>query len=229
MTFSARRLDTGSSVPIETPYQRAKQVWDNRIGDAYAHARNWRLMAFCMAGVSCIFAAGFVYEATRTTITAYYVPISEIGKPGKVVVAGNSYTPSAGAITYFLSEWVRDMFSRPLDSIVLRDNMASGFNVLTGKAFTTMTEWANQNDPMKDVGRVARTVTVNQILQRTDQTWEVDWTEVTFTDGAKSGSARYTGLFSVEASPPTDQAKFLANPIGLHINSITWSREGTSP
>jgi type IV secretory pathway TrbF-like protein len=59
MTFSARRLDTGSSVPVETPYQRAKQVWDNRIGDAYAHARNWRLMAFCMAGISCIFAAGF--------------------------------------------------------------------------------------------------------------------------------------------------------------------------
>jgi type IV secretion system protein VirB5 len=212
--FSQRRLDTGTSLPQETPYQRARQVWDNRIGDGYAHARNWRIMAFCMAGVSLIFAAGFVYEATRTKIAAYYVPISEIGRPGKVVLAGNTYTPTNAAVTYFLSDWVRTAFSK---------------SVLRGKAFTTMTEWANQNDPMKDVGHTARTVTVDAILQRTDTTWEVDWSETTFTDGARSGTARYTGLLSVDAAPPSNQAELLANPLGLHLNSITWSREGASP
>lgn len=227
--FPQRRQQTGTSLPEETPYLHARQVWDNRIGDAYAHARNWRLMAFAMAGVSLIFATGFVFEATRTKIAAYYVPISEIGRPGKVVLAGNAYTPSAAAITYFLSDWVRIAFSKPLDPIVLRENMVRGFAVLRGKAFNTMTEWANQNDPMKDIGRVARTVTIDAVLQRTDQTWEVDWTETTYTDGTRSATARYTGLFSVDATPPTNQAELLANPLGLHLNSITWSREGTNP
>src|SRR4051794_26233773 len=121
--FANRRLETGTSLPQETPYQRASQVWDGRIGNAYAHARNWRVMAFVMAGVSCIFAGGFVYEATRTQIAAYYVPISEIGKPGKVVLANNAYTPTNAAITYFLSDWVRTTFSKPLDPIVMRENM----------------------------------------------------------------------------------------------------------
>jgi hypothetical protein len=67
------------------------------------------------------------------------------------------------------------------------------------------------------------------ILQRTDTTWEVDWSETTFTDGARSGVARYTGLFSVDAVPPSNQAELLANPLGFHLNSITWSREGASP
>jgi type IV secretion system protein VirB5 len=227
--FSHRRLDTGSSVPQETPYLRAKQVWDGRIGDAYAHARNWRIMAFCMVGVSVIFAAGFVYEATRTKIATYYVPISEIGKPGKVVLANNTYTPTNAAITYFLSNWVRTSFAKPLDPIVLRENMLRSYSVLRGKAFTTMTEWANQNDPMKEIGHIARTVTVDAILQRTDTTWEVDWSETTFTDGARSGVARYTGLFSVDSAPPTNQTELMANPLGLHLNSVTWSREGTSP
>lgn len=227
--FATRRLETGTSLPQETPYQRASQVWDNRIGSAYAHARNWRLMAFVLAGISCIFAAGFVYEATRTKIAAYYVPVSEIGRPGKVVLANNSYTPTNAAITYFLSNWVRATFSRPLDPIVMRENMVRSFAVLRGKAATTMTDWANQDNLMKDLGRVARTVTVDAILQRTDQTWEVDWTETTFTDGARSGAARFTGLLSVEAVPPTNQAELLANPLGLHLNSITWSREGASP
>ncbi|MBN8933937.1 MAG: conjugal transfer protein TrbF, partial [Rhizobium pusense] len=29
-----------------TPYQRAGQAWDERIGSARVQARNWRLMAF---------------------------------------------------------------------------------------------------------------------------------------------------------------------------------------
>lgn len=227
--FAQRRLETGTSMPQETPYQRAAQAWDNRIGNAYAHARNWRLMAFVMAGVSCIFATGFVYEATRTQIAAYYVPISEIGRPGKVVLANNTYTPTNAAITYFLANWVRTTFSKPLDPIVMRENMLRSFSVLRGKASTTMNDWASRNDPMTDIGRVARTVTVDAVLQRTEQTWEVDWTETTYTDGARSGVARFTGLLSVEAAPPANQAELLANPLGLHLNSITWSREGNSP
>ena len=36
----------GRTPEPETPYQRAGQVWDERIGSARVQARNWRLMAF---------------------------------------------------------------------------------------------------------------------------------------------------------------------------------------
>lgn len=36
----------GKSPQPETPYQRAAQVWDDRIGSARVQARNWRFMAF---------------------------------------------------------------------------------------------------------------------------------------------------------------------------------------
>ena len=40
----------GRSPAPETPYQRAAQVWDDRIGSARVQARNWRFMAFgCLA------------------------------------------------------------------------------------------------------------------------------------------------------------------------------------
>ena len=35
-----------------TPYQKAAQVWDDRIGSARVQARNWRLMAFCCLALS---------------------------------------------------------------------------------------------------------------------------------------------------------------------------------
>ena len=40
----------GRTPEPETPYQRAGQLWDERIGSARVQARNWRLMAFgCLA------------------------------------------------------------------------------------------------------------------------------------------------------------------------------------
>ena len=37
----------------QTPFQKAAQVWDARIGSARVQAKNWRLMAF-----GCLFVAG---------------------------------------------------------------------------------------------------------------------------------------------------------------------------
>lgn len=229
MAFSTRRMATTALLPEQTPYLKAAQQWDFRIGDARAQARNWRIMAFSSIAIAALFAAGFVYEATRVQIAPYYVPIDEHGKPGRVEPIGNTYTPASAAIIYFLSEWTRTMFAKPTDPVVARENLLKDFAVLRGQASTTMNEWATTNDPMKDMGHVARTVTVTSILQRSERSWQVEWTETTFTEGAKSSTLRYTGLFAVEAIPPANQSELLANPLGLHITDISWSREGVSP
>ena len=43
--FKRSTLHYGQSPEPVTPYQKAGQVWDERIGSARAQARNWRLMA----------------------------------------------------------------------------------------------------------------------------------------------------------------------------------------
>ena len=229
MAFSTRRMASKAILPEETPYLRAAQQWDYRIGDARAQARNWRLMAFSSIVIAGIFAVGFAYEATRIKVAAYYVPVDEIGRPGHVELVGNVYTPSSAAIIYFLSDWTRTMFAKPTDPIVAREDLLKDFSVLRGNAATSMNQWASANDPMKDLGHVARTVAINAVLQRSGQSWQVDWTESTFTDGSKSSDVKYTGLFTVETVPPTNQSELLANPLGLHITAINWSREGVSP
>ena len=47
----------GKAAEPETPYQRAAQVWDERIGSARVQARNWRYMAFGCLILSAGFAA----------------------------------------------------------------------------------------------------------------------------------------------------------------------------
>ena len=51
----------GKTAEPETPYQRAGQIWDDRIGSARVQARNWRLMAFGSLFLSAGFAAALVW------------------------------------------------------------------------------------------------------------------------------------------------------------------------
>lgn len=48
MTFWRATSHYGESPSPETPYQKAGQVWDERIGSARVQARNWRLMALAL-------------------------------------------------------------------------------------------------------------------------------------------------------------------------------------
>ena len=45
MTFKRTTLHYGTTPQPVTPYQKAAQVWDERIGSSRAQAHNWRLMA----------------------------------------------------------------------------------------------------------------------------------------------------------------------------------------
>ena len=44
--FKRPSVHYGRTPAPVTPYQKAAQVWDDRIGSARVQARNWRLMAF---------------------------------------------------------------------------------------------------------------------------------------------------------------------------------------
>src|SRR3546814_10684557 len=52
MLFKRAVQRYGRTPTPETPYQRAGQLWDERIGSARVQARNWRLMAFGCLGLT---------------------------------------------------------------------------------------------------------------------------------------------------------------------------------
>ena len=57
MSFKRSTLRYGETPEPVTPYQKAAQVWDERIGSARVQAHNWRLMALGSLVLSLILAA----------------------------------------------------------------------------------------------------------------------------------------------------------------------------
>src|SRR5215467_9659753 len=73
--FSRPSVRYGQTPTPETPYQRAAQVWDDRIGSARVQARNWRLMAFGCLLLSGGLAAALAWQSTKGTVTPWVVEV----------------------------------------------------------------------------------------------------------------------------------------------------------
>ena len=63
----------------ETPYQRARQEFDDFIGAARVQATNWRLIAFGELGVIIVLLIGFIFLALNSSVVPYIVEVNEHG------------------------------------------------------------------------------------------------------------------------------------------------------
>ena len=65
MLFRRASVRYGRTPEPETPYQKAAQVWDERIGSARIQARNWRLIAFGNLLLAAGLAGGLIWQAAN--------------------------------------------------------------------------------------------------------------------------------------------------------------------
>src|SRR5712672_437282 len=96
-----------------TPYQKAAQVWDERIGSARVQAKNWRLMAFGSLMLSAGLAIGLVWQSARGSITPWVVEVDRLGQAQRVAPASTDYQPTDAQIAYHLARFIEDVRGLP--------------------------------------------------------------------------------------------------------------------
>ena len=124
-----------------TPYQKAGQVWDDRIGSARVQAKNWRLMALGQTALVLILGAGLVYTTSRSFVTPYVVELSTDGAVRAVGPATEGYKPVDAQIAYHLAEFIRNSRGVSIDPIVLRQNWLKAYDYATDRASATLNEY----------------------------------------------------------------------------------------
>ena len=78
--FKRPSVRYGRTPEPETPYQRAAQAWDERIGSARVQARNWRLMALGELGLIAGLAGALVWQSARGTVVPWVVQVDRLGQ-----------------------------------------------------------------------------------------------------------------------------------------------------
>ena len=115
----------GKSPEPVTPYQRAAQIWDDRIGSARVQAKNWRLAFFGCLALSGGLASALVWQSLRGTITPWVVEVDKLGEARAVAPADADYAPTDPQVAFHLARFIEHIRSIPADPVVLRSNWLS--------------------------------------------------------------------------------------------------------
>jgi type IV secretion system protein TrbF len=210
-----------------SPYQKAKDIWDNRIGTARLQAYNWRLAFFGALGLCFLLVIGIIYQSTKSTVTPYIV---EVGPGGEVLSTTKASqvnrSPNEPEIKYFLAKWIKDVRALPQDVVVKKQSWISAYACMRQKAAIKMNDIVRKDDPMAKVGEETISITPAAIVKMSEKTYQVRWTEDVYSkEGAPKQSYRMTGLISIDFSQPTTEKEIMTNPIGLYITDFSWSKE----
>lgn len=208
-----------------TPYQKAQQLWDERLGSARVQARNWRIMAFVCLSLATGLAAGLVWQSAQSRITPYVVEVDKLGGVQAVGPAVRPYKPDDAEIAYHLARFVRDVRSLSIDPIVVRKNWLEAYGYATDRGAQVLNEFARSNDPFKAVGERSVSVEVTSVVRVSDSSFQVKWTEQTWTNGSLAKTERWTGIFTIVVRQPRDVATLRKNPLGIYVHGLDWSRE----
>ncbi len=225
MLFKRTASSYGQSPFPQTPYQKAEQVWDNRIGSARVQAKNWRIMALGCLGLCFLTSTALIWRSLQSTITPYVVEIDESGAARAIAPAIESFKPNDAQIAHHLANFIQNVRGLSIDPVVVRQNWLKAYDFVTDKAATTLNEYANDNDPFADVGRKSRTIDVISVVRVTEDSFQARWIEKTYENGALTLAQRYTGNFSIIHKTPRDVATLRANPLGLYLHSLNWGQD----
>jgi len=223
--FKRSATHYGKTPEPETPYQRAAQVWDERIGSARVQARNWRLMAFGSLILSAGFASTLVWQSARGTVVPWVVQVDNLGQAQTVAPANADYRPTDPQIAFHLGRFIEQVRAIPADAIIVRQNWLRAYEWTTDRGAAALNDYARANDPFAKVGRQQVAVEVSSVIRASPNSFRVAWTERHFENGQLSTTERWTAILTIVIQPPRDAERLRANPLGIYVNAISWSRE----
>ncbi len=225
MAFKRTIQRYGRTPLPETPYQRAGQMWDERIGSARVQAKNWRLMAFGSLLLSAGLASGMAWQASQSRITPYVVEVDKLGAARSVQPAEVGFQPTDPQIAWHLSRFITDIRSVSLDPVLMRRDWLSAYDFVTKRAAQTLDAYARANDPFSRIGDRTVSVQVTSVVRASDKSFQVKWTEQAFDRGTPVGASRWTGILTTVSKVPASAETLRKNPLGIYVDAIDWSRE----
>lgn len=225
MLFRRPSVRYGRTPEPETPYQKAAQAWDERIGSARVQAKNWRLIAFANLALATGLAGGLVWQAARGTVVPWIVQVDKLGEAQAIAPAAADYRPSDPEIAWHLARFIENVRGVSADPIIVRQNWLRAYDFVTDKGAIALSDYARANDPFAEIGKRQVAIEVSSVIRASDDSFRVAWVERHYQDGNLAATERWTAILTVVIAPPRNADRLRKNPLGIYVTAINWSKE----
>jgi type IV secretion system protein TrbF len=225
MLFKRSVQRYGRTPEPDTPFHRAGQLWDERIGSARVQARNWRLIAFGGLVLTTAMSGALIWQSLQSRVTPYVVEVDRLGEARAISEAEAGYRPTDPQISWHLARFIEKVRSVSLDPVLMRRDWLSAYDFASQRGAVFLGDYARSANPFGAIGQKTVSVQVTSVVRASDQSFQVKWIETAFDRGAQAGTSHWTGILTVKLKPPASAEVLRKNPLGLYVDAIDWSRE----
>lgn len=225
MLTRARDARLGRTPEAETPYRKAQEMWDRRMGSSLAQARTWRLTAFAALGLAGLLGASTIALALRPAAVPFVIEASQTGEARLVGPANAAYQPNDAQISYHLARFIELVRGLPSDPVVVRQNWLRAYDWTTQSGAQALNAMGRERDPLNEVGRTTVSVEVLSVVRASDNSFNIRWREKAYASGMLTSTERYSGVATIVLEQPTTPDGLSRNPLGLYVHAFTWSRD----
>lgn len=217
--------------PVElNPYLAARTEWNERYAPHIQSKKiAWYFASLCLL-ITVIAVAGVSYIGAQAKTIPYIVAVDDIGRPLAVGRADLAAKADPRVIKAELGSFFSDAFTVMADGSgqKLAVNRVYAHISNSSPAFISMNEYYQQekNNPFKRAVTETVSIAIRSVIQTTDKTWQVEWTEkLRNRSGEPIGERRMKGAVTVSVVPPTNELTIMKNPLGIYIQNISWSQQ----
>ena len=215
----------GATPQPETPYQRAGQAWDDRIGSARVQAANWRLAALGLLIANTALCGSLSWLAMRGSVTPWVVQVDHLGEPRVVAPAVQGARPTDALIAWTLARFITDVRTLSTDPVLMRQAWLRAYDFTDASGAAALSDHARRTDPFSQVGKAQTIVTVTSVVRASPSSFRLAWTEQRYADGQLVVTERWSAILTVTIKPPKTPEGLRANPLGVFVTAIAWSKE----
>ena len=218
----------GATPVADTPYQRAGQAWDQRLGTWRAQAAGWRLIALGLLVVNAGQSAGLIWQAAHGGVTPWVVEVDKLGEARATAPAVQGWRPTDAMVAWSLARWLEGVRALPADPVVLGQAWRRAYDFVDDAGAVALSDHARAADPFGQVGKIQVTVEVTSVVRASPDSFRLAWIERRYENGQLAATDHWSGILTLVLRPPRTIDGLRKNPLGIFIHSMAWSKEFTS-
>lgn len=227
--FHEKPLPPEPSEPHEH-FLEARTSWNEVYGRAISGKRNWRNLCFVQGLVLLFAISALIWQGSQTKVIPYVVVLDQTGQELHTGIAAKSSTADAKIIRQELGSFIKKTRLTSVDRQLMHQNIEWVYAHMLPNtaALKKLNAHFQKNNPFKMVKKETRIVKrINSILPVTDNTWSIEWHEVTrgVSDGEIVSTEKYNAIITVLKKDPETQKQLELNPFGIWVVNIEWEKK----
>lgn len=214
-------------------YFAARAEWDERWGSMVTREKSWKAAFFFMAVVVICLVFSLMSVVRKSSVVPFVVAVNDLHQVVGAGFATESKLSDPLVVQAKLAQYIENARSISSDGSVTRQRLQETFASTTARsaAYTYLRENWMQNSPFEHAKTETVEVEVHRVLQLSQNSYEVDWTETArdSRDGTQLRKEQWKGILGITILPPEKKADetLVKNPLGIFVNSISWSKNVT--